>query len=177
RLQPCEQALRQRDDRLAGTPSPVALRIGAAEAEPNDARLQVEGEAVGLPFLTAVISGIAEQPASQERKGLQLLIGGGEAIVPEEVVAALLDHVVQRHEAGIVRLGIALALEGRDGRSDDLALLPGWPRLGLGANEPHAQDGRHPLEGMFALGLGAQEAAEHLRLAAPLPAPMGLRTS
>ncbi len=56
------------------------------------------------------------------------------------------------------------------------ALLAGWPRLGLGTNEPRAQEGRHLREGVFARGLGAQEATDHLRLAAPLPAPMRRRT-
>jgi hypothetical protein len=32
-------------------------------------------------------------------------------------------------------------------------------------------------EELRALSLGAQDAADHLRLAAPLPAPMGIRTS
>jgi hypothetical protein len=43
--------------------------VMAAEAKLGDARLQVEGEAVVLPLLTAIISGIGQQPGCQERKG------------------------------------------------------------------------------------------------------------
>src|SRR5262249_27502950 len=156
--QPREQALRQRDDRLAGAPGPVPLRIGAAEAEPNDAPIQVECKAVGLPLLAAIIAGIAEQPGAQQRKGLQLLVGGGEAIVLEKVVTALLDHVLQRQEAGIVRSEISS--EGSDSRGNDLALLAGRSALGLGTNESRTQEGQNLGEELLALGLGAQETTD-----------------
>ncbi len=104
---------------------------------------------------------------------MQLLVGGGEALVLEEGGTALLDHVLQRHEAGVVPSHVSL--KGRDGCSDGFALLAGWPRLGLGTNEPCAQDRQDLREDLLARGLGAQEATDHLRLAAPLPTPMGLR--
>jgi len=44
-----------------------------------------------------------------------------------------------------------------------------------GANEPCAQEGQDLREDLLARGLRAQEATDYLRLAAPLPAPMGLR--
>ena len=91
----------------------------------------------------------------------------------EEEVAALLDHVLPRHEARIVR--IRIALEGGDGRGNNRALLACWRRLGLGANESRAQEGQDLQEVLLAAGLGAQEATDYLRLAAPLPTPMGLR--
>ena len=53
--------------------------------------------------------------------------------------------------------------------------LPACPRLGLGANEPRAQEGQDLQEVLLAAGLGAQDATDYLRLTAPLPTPMGLR--
>jgi hypothetical protein len=130
-----------------------------------------------LPLLTAIISGIAEHPGSQQPNGLQFLIGGGEALVLEERVTALLDHVLQRHEAGLVsiRSGIAIPIssQGSDSRSDDRARPAGGSALGLGTNELRAQGGQDLREDLLARGLGAQEATDHLRLAAPLPAPLG----
>ena len=111
--------------------------------------MQIEGEAVALAFDSPVVSRVGEQAYLEQRKSLHLLVACGKGAIAEEVVAGLLDHVLQVDEGCLIVIKLVASL---DGFVIVLRFLPAgrWP---LGTNEAIREDGldRHPLKTMCEL--------------------------
>src|SRR6266566_1512078 len=126
--------------------------VRKTEAQGGRPGLQIEGEPIALAFLSPIVSSVGEHAHVEQRNGLHLLVPFGEGAVHEEVVAGLLDHVLQGDEGRLI-LRKPL-LQGFDGLCDRLAILARRSRLGFGANEAFGEDGLDQVKDLLALGLG-----------------------
>src|SRR5258708_279247 len=141
---------KQEEERIL-LPLPPPCIVRKTEAQRGRLGLQIEGEAIALAFVSPIVSSVGEHAHVEQRNGLHLLIACGEGAMDEEVVAGLLDHVLQGDESRlIVRKPL---LQGFDGLFDLLPVFACGPLALCGPNEAFGEDGLDQRKHLLALSL------------------------
>lgn len=162
--EPRLEALRQGKHGVHLAPAPHPLLVWTPE--PCHARSQVQTHPRGLPFFLAIVASVRQHPNGEQRDWLHLLVGRRDAVLPQEQIAALLDHVLLDREACFAVFPTLLACGHRfcDGRP----VLSRRSLVGFRTHEAIGEKRRDTFPCCFALGLRSVQAAHDLTFAAPL---------
>ncbi|WP_244422153.1 hypothetical protein [Ktedonobacter racemifer] len=173
----------QRDGLAPGSPAPCPLVIGGAQSQRERCEVsllpafkiaawgQLDTCPIGLTGLHTVVSGEGQVTDGEDGHGLKGFIGAGERSGLQVPVAGLLHEVGHGHKRlGILPGILQLRAQGADLLVDLPVIFSGGPFALGGDDQALGEQGHDRLEDALAAGLGAQDAARLLHLAALLAA-------